>query len=140
MAVALSTAALLFGAPLHARAADRPYYCQTEVFGYTDCADYGTCNSGYCYNGFFNVNHAYVPGAHYGGVCEHTYIYGTGYTVSRRCSNTDFATSDYGCSGDLWNYYNAGYILSGHAGNNQYLGQYIVGHAYIEKEGTCVFV
>jgi hypothetical protein len=101
------------------------YYCQQYVAGYNACSRVAV--------GYFNVNHAYVPGASFGGVCEKVTQL-SGYVVSRRCSNTDYASSDPGyCEGDLWGYYPT-YELVGYAGNNQNVAQYIVGHAYVEDE------
>ena len=71
-------------------------------------------------------------------MCEKATITSQAGDVSRRCSNTGYASSDAGgCPGDLWYYYNSGYELSVYAGNNQYVGQYIVGHGLVESEGIC---
>lgn len=91
--------------------------------------------------GQFNIQHAYVPnGSGYGTVCEHVYIYGGG-TVSRRCSDTQYATSgDGGCGDgydDLEGYFNQGYKFDARAGNGEAIYQTIEGHAYVFTE-TCV--
>ena len=100
------------------------YYCKGYVYGYNWCG-YVLVSSQ------FNVNHAYVPGASYGGVCEQVTLT-NGLVGSYRCSNTDYATSDVsGCPGDLGGWYSKGYTMVAYAGNNQGLGQTIVGHALV---------
>jgi hypothetical protein len=105
------------------------YYCNQVLVGYTRCPQRVV--------GSFNVNHGYVPGSSFGGVCESAYIYQTSDQVSRNCANNAYATSDSGCPGDLWYWYNNGYTLVGYVGNNQSVGQYISGHVYVETEGSC---
>jgi hypothetical protein len=113
-----------------------PYYCGDIVPTQTDCAkDPGW--SWDWYDNWFNVNHAYVPNGKQGQgpwVCEHTYVYGTGYTASRQC-DAGWVSSDPLCPpGDLWRYYPQ-IELSGHVGNdttNQIIT--VWGHAYVESE------
>lgn len=100
------------------------YYCKAYVVGYNACP-YVLVSSQ------FNDNHAYVPGAHFGGVCEKVTLT-NGLVGSRRCSNTGYIGSDAtGCPGDLGGWYYKGYTMVAYAGNNQDLGQTIVGHALI---------
>ena len=80
-------------------------YCDTWVPSNTDCAN---ITGGQWSNGLFDKNAGEVPG---GEVCEHTYIQGTGTTVSRTCSK-GFTASGL----DLDCYYVSGTHLSGHVG------------------------
>ncbi len=104
--------------------ADDLYYCDEYIFGYNACSYHG--------NGIFSQNHAYVPGARYGGVCERATIRYHANNISRNCTNTGLASA--GC--DIQYYY--GNQISAYAGNNQQLGQEIVGHAYIQSDLYCV--
>ena len=106
------------------------YYCGTLVFPKYDCASMSLPSAfgQYVFVGYFNNNHAYRPGGGSTSVCEHTYIYGGG-TVSRRCAGGYIQSY---C--DLYYYYNNGYVLSGHAGNNDGSNTYkIDGHAVVDN-------
>jgi hypothetical protein len=97
-------------------------YCGIWVPGNTDCAN---VKGGSWVNGVFDQN--YVEDPNNWLVCEHTYIAGTGTTVSRRCgSNPQNASVDLMC------YYVEGRSLSAHAGNDNSFEQPIVGDAYVE--------
>jgi len=103
-------------------------YCYVSVPPYTDCAN---ASGGSWYNGYFSANQADVyEGSGGFNVCEHTYIAGTGDTVSDRCGPMP---EDSGC--DLDWYYANGYELSGHAGNNYPFYLIITGYAY---DNSCV--
>lgn len=115
--------AATFAAPA---ASGAVFYCNQTVYGYNNCPVHE--------NGYFNYNQSYVPHASYGSVCENVTVYQRAGNISKNCSNTGAVDSF--C--DLYGYYNNGYELSGYAGNNQSLGQYIVGKINVVSEGTCV--
>ncbi len=101
-------------------------YCGEFVPPYTDCAK-SPGKSGDWFDGYPNTNEAYHEGSSVAD-CEHTYIYGTGDTVSDRCG-TGVVKSE--C--DLYFYYNNHYALSSHAGNNGNVERIIWGYAYIQS-------
>jgi hypothetical protein len=96
------------------------------VYGYNNCPVH--------VNGYFNYNESYVPHSSFGGVCENVTIYQRAGNISKNCDNN----ADVNSFCDLYYYYNNGYELSGYAGNNQSLGQYIVGKVDVVTEGVCV--
>jgi hypothetical protein len=102
--------------------ADATYYCEIWVPGNTDCANVA---GGSWVNGYFDQNEVWDPNGWY--VCQHTYIAGTGTTVSRRCGSTP-QTAGY----ELMCYYAEGRELSAHAGNDNSFQQPIYGDAFIE--------
>ena len=104
------------------RAAPAGNYCNIWVPGNTDCA---SVPHGGWWNGYFDQNEGIDKGNWL--VCEHTYIYGTGTTVSRRCGNNPQYSG-----WDLMCYYVEGRELSGHVGNNNNFAQEMEGSAYIE--------
>lgn len=77
---------------------------------HTDCAN---VSGGSWYNGLFQQNDAWLPHNPDRYVCEHTYIQGTGDTVSNQCA-VGGATS---CE-DLVIYWQYGIDLSGHSVND----------------------
>lgn len=97
-------------------------YCGIWVPGNTDCANVA---GGSWANGYFDQNVVSDPNGWL--VCQHTYLYGTGTTVSRHCGETPE-----GAGWDLMCYYVEGRALSGHAGNANAFSQPIFGSAYIE--------
>ena len=97
-------------------------YCGIWVPGNTDCASVA---GGSWADGYFDQNVVSDPNGWL--VCQHTYLYGTGTTVSRHCG----ATPE-GAGWDLMCYYAEGRALSGHAGNANSFQQPIYGSAYIE--------
>lgn len=108
-------------------------YCGIYVNPYTDCANMA---GGQWVNGYFNYNWAHAQNSLEGGtgkpVCEHTYIYGTGTTVSNHCESP----SAYSFC-DLYWYYKNGYELSGHAVNDMAFSELIWGHTNIVTENQC---
>jgi hypothetical protein len=98
------------------------YYCGIWVPGNTDCAN---VSGGSWHNGYFNQNVAWDPNGW--NVCQHTYIYGTGTTVSRRCGGTP-----QGAGYELHCYYVEGRELSGHVGNDNSFEQPIYGETSVE--------
>jgi hypothetical protein len=102
-------------------------YCNIWVPGNTDCAN---VSGGSWHDGYFDQNVAWDPNGWL--VCQHTYIHGTGTTVSRHCGGTP-----QGAGNDLMCYYAEGRELSGHAGNDNSFEQPIIGETGIEKV-TCV--
>lgn len=60
--VAFGTMLVMASAFATSSRADDIYYCQQYVSGYNACPQHA--------NGYFNENHAYVPGQNFGGVCE----------------------------------------------------------------------
>lgn len=137
LAAYLSTATML-AAPTASGETVTEYYCADTVPAYTDCAD-NPGNFWDWYDGHLNVNHAYLYGGTQGNgpsVCEHTYIYGSGSTASRRCDG-GWVSSDSSCPGDNWYWYNHNIELSAHAGNSASGSRAIYGHGFVETEGPC---
>lgn len=108
-------------------------YCGIYVPSYTDCAN---VSGGEWVNGYLNENWVHAQNSVEGGsgktVCEHTYIEGTGTTVSNRCE----AKTAYSFC-DLYYYYNEGYKLSAHAVNDWAFEELIWGHARVVEEHIC---
>jgi hypothetical protein len=103
------------------------YYCGIWVPADTDCANVA---GGGWRNGYFDQNEAWDPNGWL--VCEHTYIYGTGTTVSRHCGSTPQTAMT-----DLMCYYAEGRELSAHVGNDNSFQQPIYGVTGIVKV-TCI--
>lgn len=117
-------------APSAASANSAGYYCDISIGPMTDCASSGTINPPIGQNtwvGIFNNNHVYRPGGASTSVCEHTYVYGGG-TISRRCANSYIQSY---C--DVYFYYNNGYTLDAHAGNNASMVEQVEGHVVIDS-------
>lgn len=97
-------------------------YCNIWVPGNTDCAN---VPGGSWSNGYFDQNEGIDINNF--DVCEHTYIYGTGTTVSRHCGGNPQSAG-----WDLMCYYVEGRELSGHVGNDNPFQQPMEGYTYIE--------
>lgn len=102
-------------------------YCGIWVPANTDCANVA---GGSWVNGYFNQNLVESGGGF--PVCEHTYIAGGGTTVSRHCGgDPENAGSDLAC------YFNDGYELSAHAGDDFSYEEYVAADAYVESGLVC---
>jgi hypothetical protein len=128
--IALSSAIIVTTSTGTAKATS---YCGIWVPPYTDCAK---TSGGSWVNGYFNENWAHAQYSLEGGsgipVCEHTYIAGTGTTVSNHCEGANAYSF---C--DLYYYYKHGYELSAHAVNDFAFEELVWGHARVVKEAIC---
>jgi hypothetical protein len=104
-------------------------YCGIVVPRNTDCAN---ISGGQWSNGKFTLN-AVAANNNNDEVCEHTYILGTGSTLSRRCG-----INSIGSATDLWCPYAEGKSMSGHAGNGATGSEAIVGLTGVQKERSCI--
>jgi hypothetical protein len=86
------------------------YYCGIVVAPYTDCANQ---SGGSWVDGDVYYNQAYYNGSGTVWVCQNTYIYGTGNSISRSCGPQSASS---GCALDY--YYENFYKLSAHMGND----------------------
>lgn len=98
-------------APMPAVAGERGVgpYCDLAIPSNTDCANVGF---GSWSNGLFDQNLTLANASGSPESCEHTYIQGTGTTVSRRCGKGVVSAGT-----ELDCYLLQGTRLSGHAGN-----------------------
>ena len=101
-------------------------YCDIGIPSNTDCAN---VQLGSWSNGLFDQNLSYANAAGKPESCEHTYIQGTGTTVSRRCGKGVVSAGT-----ELDCYLLNGVHLSGHVGNGNN-GKYqieVQGETYVE--------